>query len=129
MGQHKTSEFTGTGKSTKSVNFNINLDNCPGGLGNTGPAIQYRLDPTSAVLVSSQSVVAVASGGATGLGLQLLDGNGVALPLSTYKAFNGYSGATGGSYTIPLQARYYQTAAAVTPGPANAAITLTMLYQ
>ncbi|WLI32614.1 fimbrial protein [Pseudomonas sp. FP818] len=36
---------------------------------------------------------------------------------------------TRGSYTIPLRARYLQTASKVTPGPANASATFTIIYQ
>ncbi|WP_233835465.1 fimbrial protein [Paraburkholderia sp. ZP32-5] len=34
-----------------------------------------------------------------------------------------------GSYTVPLKAAYYQTAASVMPGTANAVMTFTMTYQ
>lgn len=130
LGSHRKSEFKGAGYTTNAVSFNFALNNCPAGLGGFGPAIQYKLDATTAVLNSSQSVVALdETSGATGVGVQLLDGDGSVFPLSTYKTFSGYSSATGGTYSIPFKARYYQTAATVTPGKANSSMTVTMLYQ
>ncbi|CAM2178049.1 hypothetical protein PSAC2689_20605 [Paraburkholderia sacchari] len=49
-------------------------------------------------------------------------------PLSTVKTFNGYVASTGGSYAIAFRARYYQTAATITPGPANTSMTVTLQY-
>uniref|UniRef100_UPI00163FAB96 fimbrial protein n=1 Tax=Burkholderia gladioli TaxID=28095 RepID=UPI00163FAB96 len=63
------------------------------------------------------------------IGLQLKDGNGNALKYNTQYTLTSYSKSTGGSYTIPLTARYYQTAAQVTAGSANAVLTFTMTYQ
>ncbi|AIF46338.1 hypothetical protein HY57_03245 [Dyella japonica A8] len=60
--------------------------------------------------------------------MQLLDGNGAVFPLATYKMASGYDTTAGGSFTIPLKARYYRTGA-VKPGPANTSMTFTMLYQ
>ena len=105
------------------------LNSCPAGM-NT---VQYRIDPVTSVLNSAQSVVALdnsaSTSSATGVGVQLLDGNGAVFPLSTYKTFAGYDKTNGGSYTIPFKARYYQTATRVTPGAANTSMTFTMLYQ
>jgi major type 1 subunit fimbrin (pilin) len=67
---------------------------------------------------------------ATGIGLQLKDGNGNPLQYNTTQyTLSAYNTATGGSYTIPLTAAYYQTAATVTPGSANATLTFTLIYQ
>lgn len=126
LGKHQRSEFKGVGYTTATVDYNFNIQDCPAGL-NT---IRYRFDALTTVLNSSQSVVALDSTSqATGLGVQLLDGTGSALALATYKTFADYKTATGGSYSIPLKARYYQTAANVTVGKARSGITVTMLYQ
>lgn len=130
LGSHRKSEFTGVSSTTRNVNFNFAVNGCPSDLGHFGPAIQYKVEAVTAILNSSQSVVALdSSSEATGIGVQLLDGNGVVFPLNTYKTFSGYNGATGGSYNIPFQARYYQAAATVSPGKANTSMTITMLYQ
>jgi major type 1 subunit fimbrin (pilin) len=61
--------------------------------------------------------------------LQLKDGSGNPLKYNTQYTLTSYSKTTGGSYTIPLTAAYYQTAASVTAGSANAVLTFTMTYQ
>ncbi len=125
LGDHLQSEFTGVNSFSSSTSFNIALTNCPAGM----KSVTYRIDPTTTVLNASKSVVALdGSSTATGVGVQLLDGTGAVFPLSTVKTFSGYVTSTGGSYTIPLRARYYQTAAAITPGPANTSMTVTMQY-
>lgn len=126
LGDHLLSEFKGINTVTASTSFNIALSNCPAGM----KGITYRIDPVTAVLNPGNSVVALdGSSGATGVGVQLLDGAGAVFPLSTARTFSAYSTSTGGSYTIPMRARYYQTAATVVAGTANTSMTLTMTYQ
>jgi major type 1 subunit fimbrin (pilin) len=126
MGKHVSSELKGVGTTTSTSSFVVSLNNCPAGM----TSIQYRIDPTTTVLNSSQSVVSLdASSGATGVGVQLLNSSGTAFPLSTNQTFSGYNTTTGGSYTISLGARYYQTAATVGAGSANTSMALTMTYQ
>ncbi|MFP6562602.1 fimbrial protein [Paraburkholderia sp. B3] len=131
LGTHLTSELKGAGTFTSAASFNININNCPAGLGTVlQPAIQYRIDPTTAVLNSAQSVVALDStSSATGVGIQLLQSDGsTPYALSNNQTYSGYNTSTGGSYTISLQARYYQTGSTVAAGPANTSMTLTMTY-
>lgn len=94
-------------------------------------SVQYYISPTTSIVNSANSVVALVGGtdAATGVGLQLLDGSGNPFPLNTAETMTSYNGGTGGSYTIPMRARYYQTAATVTAGQANASMTLFMTYQ
>ena len=127
MGTHQVNEFSGIGSTTSPVkSFNISLNNCPAGMN----SIQYRIDALTSILNAANSVVALdASSKATGIGVQLLDNTGKAFPLGTMTTFSGYNGGTGGSYTIPFQARYYQTGSKVTAGMANTEMTFTMTYQ
>jgi len=126
LGTHWTNELKGVGTTTSAVSFNISVNNCPAGMS----SVQYRIDPTTSVLNKASSVVALDSDStATGMGVQLLNSSGTVFPLSTNTKFSGYVGGTGGSYTIPMQARYYQTGAAVGAGTANTSMTLTMTYQ
>ncbi|WP_370652252.1 fimbrial protein [Caballeronia sp. TF1N1] len=76
------------------------------------------------------SNVAALSGSpsAGGVGIQLYDSTGAVFPLSVYKTLSNFNSATGGTYNIPLTARYYRTGA-LTPGPANSTMTMTVLYQ
>lgn len=130
LGTHRIAEFKGVGTTTNSVKFNFGVKGCPADLGRFGAAIQYKVEAVTTVLNSSQSVVALdSSSGAKGIGVQLLDGNGSVFPLNTYKTVSGYNASTGGSYSVPFQARYYQTASTVSPGKANSSMMVTMLYQ
>ncbi|KVL37897.1 pilus assembly protein [Burkholderia territorii] len=127
MGSPMQSEFTGIGSTNKKpVAFNVAVNACPSGLN----SIQYQFIPVNAVLDSTNGVLALSSNStAIGIGLQLKDGSGTALKYNTQYTLMSYSKSTGGSYTIPLTAAYYQTSATVKPGSANAALTFTMTYQ
>ena len=127
LGRHQSNEFTGINATTPMVDFDIKLNSCPAGMN----FIKYRIDPATIVTMSAQSVVALdATSTATGVGIQLLDGAGAVHPLGagTDRTFGGYNPTTGGSYTIPLKARYYQTSPGVTPGQANTTMMFTMTY-
>lgn len=127
LGRHQTNVFTGINATSPTVDFNIKLNSCPAGMN----LIKYRIDPATTVTIPAQSVVALdATSTATGVGVQLLDGGGAVHPLGagTDRTFGGYNATTGGSYTIPLKARYYQTGPTVTPGQANTTMTFTMTY-
>lgn len=156
MGSHKTSEFSGAGSSTSWKDFSILLNNCPafygtyGGVagpdwysdgtvimgGSNANIIKLRLDPTQAAIDPAQGILAINSSApgdgtaATGIGLQMADNTSSPVALATILG----SGITpqaidGASYSIPLKARYIQTADAVTPGPANATAIFTINYQ
>jgi major type 1 subunit fimbrin (pilin) len=127
MGSPMQSVFTGIGSTSKpAVAFNLAVNQCPIGLN----SIQYQFIPVNAVLDSTNGVLALSSGStATGIGLQLKDSSGNPLKYSTQYTLTSYNSKTGGSYTIPLTAAYYQTASSVTAGSANAVLTFTMTYQ
>jgi len=116
------SEFQGVGSTTAPVPFSVQLTNCPQAGG-----VYYQMDAVNGYAAQPQSVVNLQSGGATGIGVQLLDSTGSTIvPMGTAQTLT-----TNGSlnYTIPFQARYYQTSSAVTAGVANTAMTITMTYQ
>lgn len=127
MGSPLQSEFKGIGSTTKNpVAVNVAVNACPSGLS----SIQYQFNPVNAVLDSTNGVLALSSDStASGIGLQLKDNSGTALKYNTQYTLTSYNASTGGSYTIPLTARYYQTSAIVKPGSANAVLTFTMMYQ
>ncbi|UNM22698.1 type 1 fimbrial protein [Pseudomonas sp. ArH3a] len=155
MGDHKLTEFSGPDSFTQWKDFSIALNNCPAFHGfyqNSGPrwnsdgipsnldsrknnVLQVRLDPTRAPINASQGILSLnpsAAGddpAATGVGVQVGDQNGVPISLASLRS----SGITtraeeGASYTIPLTARYIQTASDITAGPANATATFTINY-
>ncbi|MDR3426676.1 fimbrial protein [Silvimonas sp.] len=124
---HKASELTGPGTYTNATSFQIALNSCPAGM-NT---VSYQIDPTTTVIDASNAVVALDTASATpatGVGVQILDGAGNPIQLSTRLAMPDYSTGTGGSYSIPLQARYYQTGTTVGAGEGNTSLTFTMTY-
>ncbi|MXN75435.1 fimbrial protein [Burkholderia sp. 4701] len=127
MGSTMQSAFKGIGSTTNPpVAVNVAVNACPSGL----TSIQYQFIPVNAVLDSTNGVLALSSDStATGIGLQLKDSSGAALKYNTQYTLTSYSKSTGGSYTIPLKAAYYQTSATVKPGSANAVLTFTMMYQ
>jgi major type 1 subunit fimbrin (pilin) len=125
MPPSKTADFGGPGSTTPSKTFAIGLKNCPAGLG----MIKYQVDAVTAIVNSANGVVALdGTSSATGVGLQLLDGAGNVFPLGTPRTLSGYNAATGGDYSIPLRARYYQTGPQVGAGSANTGMTFTMSY-
>ncbi|MGZ2749398.1 fimbrial protein [Burkholderia stagnalis] len=127
MGSTMQSAFKGIGSATNPpVAVNVAVNACPSGLN----SIQYQFNPVNAVLDSTNGVLALSSDStASGIGLQLKDSSGNALKYNTPYTLTSYNTSTGGSYTIPLKAAYYQTAATVKPGSANAVLTFTMTYQ
>lgn len=105
--------------------FAINLNNCPSGIN----SIKYRLDPTTTIINPTKSVVTLQSSStASGVGVQILDASSNPLPLGVDNVFSGYA-ATGGNYSIPLKAAYYQTGYIAKGGSANTSLTFTMTYQ
>lgn len=155
MGSHMLNEFSGPNTFTPWKDFSISLNNCPAFNGyyqDSGPrlssdgtvsnlnarknnVLQVRLDPTRTPLNASLGILSLnpsAPGddpAATGVGVQVADSAGTPLPLATLRT----SGITtraeeGASYSIPLKARYIQTASSITAGPANATATFTINY-
>ncbi|RQS13936.1 pilus assembly protein [Burkholderia sp. Bp9002] len=128
MGSVMQSAFKGIGSTggMTPIPVNVAVNACPPGL----TSIQYQFIPVNAVLDSTNGVLALSSDStATGIGLQLKDSSGNALKYNTQYTLTSYNASTGGSYTIPLKAAYYQTSATVKPGSANAVLTFTMTYQ
>ncbi|WP_370681379.1 fimbrial protein [Comamonas sp. GB3 AK4-5] len=127
MGKQQLSKFTGIGYSTPVVSFDVSINACPAG---SLTKIQYQFIPVNAVIDANNGLLALSSTAtATGIALQLKDSSDAPLKFNTQYTLTGYNSAAGGSYKVPLKAAYRQTAATVTPGSANAALTFTMTYQ
>lgn len=126
MGSYSVSAFTGAGSSTPPVNFNLALNDCPAGM----TRILYLFQAPLGVAGGADGVtVLTGDSTAKGIGLRLRNGANGTLKFDTWNEMSGYNAKTGGSYTIPLKASYYQTGTSVTTGTANAVITFTMAYQ
>lgn len=111
----------------------------PSGTGTSGiresNTLQFRIDAIRTASNSGNGVLSLDPGAAgsapaaTGVGVQVASSNGTPLPLATNQASGLILRATESSYSIPLRARYLQTGSQVTPGPANASATFTIIYQ
>lgn len=151
MGTHLTTELKGQGTTTNPwVPVNIPLTNCPAFYGyigettdarstnsgspnssfNIGPnTIAYSVTPSYGVANTSAGVMNLASGGATGIGVQLANSSGSPIQFNTSTNSNlGLTQTAGQNYTIALQARYYQTGTSITAGAANSTATVTLTY-
>lgn len=126
LGQVKTATLSEAGKTSTSVGFNIQLNDCDttvatkAAIAFSGVAVNVE-NPTALALENS------AAGGATNVGVQVLDRAGKALE------FDGatYSSAailSDGTNILPFQARYIAIGAA-TPGTANANTNFKVQYE
>lgn len=126
LGQVRTAKLAATGDTSSPVGFNIQLNDCDttvskkAAVAFTGTAINGT-NPTVLALQNS------AAGGATNVGVQILDRAGTPLTLDGV-TFSADTTLNDGTNIIPFQARYYATAAA-TAGTANADATFKVQYQ
>jgi type 1 fimbria pilin len=123
LGKHRSSEFGAVGSTTGQTAFNIQLNSCPSGLG----GISYRLDSVNTAFNAEQGILALDTGGATGVGIQITNASNSAIALGEVHSFR--TAPPSGNYSIPLRAAYYKTSNTVTGGPANASMQFTITYQ
>ncbi len=127
LGTHAATEFSGVGSVLPAKDVTIRLTACPGGMNK----IKYRLDPTTALLDSGNSVVALSgSPAANNVGLQVLNQDGTTpLPLQSDIDFPDYNpSVVGGNYEIKFKARYRQIGTPLGGGPANTELTFSISY-
>lgn len=121
LGDYKTTDFTSTGSVTEKKLVEIPIT-C------TGDGSVFSLSVSSADIADNNNgVIMLDSGGATGIGVQLLKSDGsTPIPLGGTSWVSGMS--VNGSNTIDLYARYYQLGNQVTSGNATANVTFTFNY-
>ena len=123
LGKVAKSAFTGSGSTTSTTRFSIQLKNCPDTV--TSASVTFGGTPDG----NNKDILAVTSGTGTasGVGIQLLDKTQT--PLSLYTSSAAYT-LTSGTTTNDLEfgARYIQTGGTVSAGVANAASTFTIVY-
>lgn len=117
----------GIGQTSAATAFNIQL-NCEALLsGNFDVMMQFDGDAPSGL--SDAGVVALnTTSTASGVGVQILNENQQPIALATPFNVASYP-LSSALITVPLYARYYQTAAKINPGTANAVATYTLSYQ
>ena len=124
---------TGPAWSSQSGNFPSGTNIGSGSL--VRNTLQYRIDPARTAINTNNGVLSLDPGAtgsapaATGVGVQVQNRNGNSVILGANQSSGLTLRPNEGSYTIPLRARYLQTASKVTPGPANASATFTIIYQ
>jgi type 1 fimbria pilin len=153
MGAHKLSDFSGTGSHTGWVDASIYLDGCGqfNGYGAETNDVNATFDGskniakdafnTNKFSVTLTPLNGVAAGamklkdqisGATGFGIQLSrsqsDAGVMNLTGSTYKYTDPLSNNGSTTVTVPLYARYIQTAATPTGGKADGMLEYTVSY-
>jgi len=126
LGQVRSARLATAGSTSSAVGFNIQLNDCDttvsekAAIAFTGTAIDST-NPTVLALQNS------AAGGATNVGVQILDRTGVPLALDG-ATFGAQTTLNDGTNVIPFQARYFATGAA-TAGTANADATFKVQYE
>ncbi|KVX92396.1 fimbrial protein [Burkholderia ubonensis] len=135
LGKVMTRTLTGVGTTTDTRPFNIQL-RCSGGASGATTRMYTTLTDASHPANASSVLSLGADSTASGVGIQVLRGDNNALisygPDSSQAGnpnqwFVGQFGNV--DVTIPLKARYVQTASDVKAGTANGRATFTMSYQ
>ncbi|WP_458763794.1 fimbrial protein [Cupriavidus basilensis] len=115
-----------TGDQSSAKEFNLRFNNCPPGFARVG----YTLTPIGGPLPALAGALPVAGGStAKGVAIQLTGTNGTPATFNQPLPLSAYSSSTGGSYTIPMTARYIQTEATVTPGTISSMMSVLVDYQ
>lgn len=127
MGSVPKTDFTGQYSGSRKRRFTVALD-CDAAVGE----IRYYLEATAgSPAVSTERGIVEVSGGATGVGLQMLHDGAGDKPIELESTFSFGSNTSGGRISKYFEARYVQTAvgtADIMPGTANASIRIVMDY-
>ncbi|HGW5507408.1 TPA: fimbrial protein [Citrobacter koseri] len=93
---------------------------------NAGTKVSVKMEGD--IFDASKGVLKTIGGNnaATGVGIQLLYNN---QPMALGSDVAVGTSSSGGGFTVPLKARYYQTGDTITTGAANGVLSFTMTYQ
>ncbi|MFU0888303.1 type 1 fimbrial major subunit FimA [Kluyvera sichuanensis] len=126
MGQVRSAKLATAGSTSSAVGFNIQLNDCDTSV-STKASVAFSgtaIDTTNTTVLALQGS---ASGGASNVGIQILDNKGKPLALDG-ATFSSATTLNDGTNVIPFQARYYATGVA-TAGAANADATFKVQYE
>ena len=120
LGTWDTSYFSNN-QTTSSVDIPLQF-NCP------SSGVRVNATISANAFSPTQGIVNIntGSGTASGVGVQILNASGSGLPLNNSFAVGT---STQGTYNPGWKARYYKINATVTPGDANAMVTVSFNYQ
>ncbi|MGK9176072.1 type 1 fimbrial protein [Yokenella regensburgei] len=135
LGKHAAGDFVSIGATSTPVSFEFRINNCDPGIN----SVNYTFKPASGVTLvgtgNTQYLTLDSSSTASGVGVQLLKNDGItAVPFNTKIVApntggpNGYNKTTGGSFSIPMKARYVRTGTIIA-GTANSAAEFVMTYE
>lgn len=130
LDKYSRSDFSGINSKSPAKVFNFQINNCSAGMN----SVNYTFAPAAGVTLkesgtANQYITLDGSSTASGVGIQVLYNDGTIVPFNSKIKYTGYSSTTGGSYIIPLKARYIQTASTINGGTANSAVEFTMSYE
>lgn len=122
-----STQFTGVGSEAGRQGFNLLFNSCPSGLG----SIEYTFSPVTSIIDNLNGVVALdGTSTAAGIGVQLLNGEGIPINFDTSYALTQYDpSAQNANYTVPMLAGLYQTDVSVNSGSVSSAINFTLTYK
>ena len=125
MGDYVASEVTGSRGQTNPVYFDIALNECQEGISR----VTYSLQANTPVIDRESGLVSLdGTSSVKGVGLRIMDGNGVPLALDNAHVFDAYE-ERGGNFKIPLSAAYIRLGDQdLSFGTANTSMTFTMSY-
>ncbi|MFS5317981.1 fimbrial protein [Streptococcus agalactiae] len=122
----RAGSLKGVGTTAGERSFRININDCPKGYNK----IFYRLKPAGDTIETSAGVLPLSpESTAKGVKIRVTDSAGAAVVFDTSTRIDDYNKDTGGSFSIPMRVSYIQTAANVTPGTVNGAMSVLMEYQ
>ncbi|WP_148059728.1 fimbrial protein [Pseudomonas protegens] len=125
MGEYTSSDFHDNDK-LNNTNYKIELLNCPRGI----KTVTYALIATSPIIDKKNGIVSMnSSSSAKGVGLKLMDANGLSLELNRSYTLSDYNTA-GGNLSIPLTAAYVKLQnSQIKAGTANVEVSFSISYQ
>ncbi|MEH0876599.1 type 1 fimbrial major subunit FimA [Pectobacterium cacticida] len=126
LGQVRSAKLATAGSTSTAVGFNIQLNDCDTTVA-TKASVAFSGTSIDATNTSVLALQSSAAGGATNVGVQILDSTGTPLVLDG-ATFSTAATLNDGTNTIPFQARYYAIGAA-TAGTANADATFKVQYE
>ncbi|AJG19349.1 Putative fimbrial component [Cupriavidus basilensis] len=123
---HKLKGVGSTGDMSGTKGFELRFNNCPPGFARIG----YTLSPTGGAAPAFAGALPVAGGTtAKGVAIQITGKDGAPATFNQRLPLAAYSASTGGSYSVPMNARYIQTEATVTPGTISGMMAVLVDYQ
>ncbi|MBJ3813917.1 fimbrial protein [Shimwellia pseudoproteus] len=126
LGPVRSAKLATAGSTSSPVGFNIQLDDCHTTV-STKASVAFSGTAVNSTNTTVLALQGSAAGGATNVGVQILDRTGTPLGLDG-ETFSSATVLNDGTNVIPFQARYYATGAA-TAGTANADATFKVQYQ